>query len=646
MLKFLKMIWVVLLVNLAETAFPHNVCAQENQLIILCYHDIPAEVHLDNYGVDQATFINTIEYFRAHDFHFVSLDDITKARDGQKPLPAKPILLTFDDAYASFYDFVSPMLQKYKIPCVLAVVTSWLEHPPKDIPQKIMTWQQLREVAGNQLIEIASHSHALHEGILYNPQGNLASAGTSRIFNSPRNTYEDEPAYRKRIAADLQLSKTILEKELQTKIRALVWPYGRYNQITLEEAKKIGFSLSLGLNDQRADSRRLDGMPRFLVYKNPELKQLLKDLGLAKDQLVQKRIVQMDLDLIYDDDPQQTELNLNEFLERIKALQVNTVYLQAFADPEGTGNIKEVYFPNRVLPMRSDLFTRVAHQIKTRLEIEVYAWMPMLSIVLPDQKFNDSLRVKEFKDKTIRLSSSWYNRLSPFSPQTHEILKTLYEDLAIHSSMDGVVFQDDGYLNDFEDFQKDALPFYLNITQGDLKDPQELTKEQRQKWTDAKTNQLISLTEVLKKAVLFYRPEIKFARTFYAPVLTDPDAEEWLAQNYQKSLDAYDYVVIMAYPSMEGILKSDTRAWLENLVKQSLLFPNGLQKTVFKIQTYNWDKEKWIKGSTLDHWLRTLVKTGAQNLAYYPDDLFENQPRLSIIRRMMATEDFPFKRDK
>ncbi len=41
----------------------------------------------------------------------------------------------------------------------------------------------------------------------------------------------------------------------------------------------------------------------------------------------------IDLDYIYDPDPQQQERNLGHLLDRINAMGVNTVYLQAFSDP-------------------------------------------------------------------------------------------------------------------------------------------------------------------------------------------------------------------------------------------------------------------------------------------------------------------------
>jgi hypothetical protein len=71
-------------------------------------------------------------------------------------------------------------------------------------------------------------------------------------------------------------------------------------------------------------------------------------------------------------------------LERIKTLDVTQVWLQAFADPGGSNVAAAVYFPNRHLPMRADLFSRVAWQLRTRCGVEVYAWLPVLAWQLPD----------------------------------------------------------------------------------------------------------------------------------------------------------------------------------------------------------------------------------------------------------------------
>ena len=57
----------------------------------------------------------------------------------------------------------------------------------------------------------------------------------------------------------------------------------------------------------------------------------------------------IDLDYIYDPDPQQQERNLGHLLDRINAMGVNTVYLQAFSDPDANGSagiFPEPSYPN------------------------------------------------------------------------------------------------------------------------------------------------------------------------------------------------------------------------------------------------------------------------------------------------------------
>ena len=167
-------------------------------------------------------------------------------------------------------------------------------------------------------------------------------------------------------------------------MRSIAWPYGKYNTLALDAARQTGIEISFSLNDQRTKIPNNGVIERFLIYKNPDLGYLLRFLKVKSDVPQQLRVMQMDLDMIYDPDPKQVERNLSAVLDRVKDMKVTTVILQAFADPEGTGNVKSVYFPNQVLPMRRDLFSRVVHQLRTRSMVDVYAWMPVSSIILPD----------------------------------------------------------------------------------------------------------------------------------------------------------------------------------------------------------------------------------------------------------------------
>ena len=114
-------------------------------------------------------------------------------------------------------------------------------------------------------------------------------------------------------------------------------------------------SLALTLEDGAGRLSRLMSTPRLLLSSDPALKPFANSVvGMEANPFM--RVAHVDLDYVYDPDPAQTDRNLGELVQRILDMQINTVFLQAYADPEGDGLVKSVYFPNRWLPMRADLF--------------------------------------------------------------------------------------------------------------------------------------------------------------------------------------------------------------------------------------------------------------------------------------------------
>ena len=182
-------------------AFP---CGAAESFSVLCYHDIPEKVSFPE-DVSQHIFVKQLEYIKTHGYEVISPDDIRAARRGSKSLPPKSVLLTFDDAYLSFYDFVFPVLKLYKYPAVLSVVTSWIGKKPDYVKNKeLMSWKQIEEVAQSELVYIASHTHDLHKGVMANPAGNEEAATSALIYFPEEKRYEEEERFRARISNDLR----------------------------------------------------------------------------------------------------------------------------------------------------------------------------------------------------------------------------------------------------------------------------------------------------------------------------------------------------------------------------------------------------------------------------------------------------------
>ena len=615
----------------------------KQKYLVLCYHDIPVKItdDRDDYAVELENFVLQIEFLISDGFNFISPEDVLAASEGKKELPEKSVLLSFDDAYESFYQHVFPLLKIYKIPAMLAVVPSWIELGElSEYKKKFMTWDQIREVSDSGLVHIASHSLNMHKSVVVHPLGSTAAALVSRIYDEKKGRYENKEEYELRISQDISESHKILSGKIGKMPVSFVWPYGRYNSTAVDFAKKSGFKLLFTLDAGLAEINNPDAVPRYIMMGNPAISEFAKNFRKKFVKYQRDRIVHADIDPLYDEKTEQMIKNIDKFVERIYKIKPHAVYLQAFCDKDGDGNVDSLYFPNRILPVKADIFGRIARALSVR-GIAVYAWMPMLSFSLADKELNSRLRVCEFRSGKIQPSSSWYERWSPFSREAQEKILAIYEDLATYCSFEGIIFQDDGYLNDYEDFHPEALPFYFKATGRENLVPfQELSAEAKSKWTAVKTEKINELSSLIMGKVLLYRPETLFARTIYAPVLTNPESEEWFCQNYEKCLKAYNYTVIMAYPRMEK--KFWERTWLRELVKKSSGFPNGLSKTVFKVQAYDWNDENWISDATLRKWIRTLISAGAYHVSYYPDGLFEERPGINTARDIMSARDFPF----
>ncbi len=609
--------------------------AGADKFIVLCYHDIP-EVAVTPYDVPRHIFIKQLEYLRQNGYTFISPARIQQAKQGGAPLPDKAVLLTFDDGYLSFYHFVFPLLKLYRIPAIISIATSWIDHPDKKISSPLMSWKQIKEVLDSGLVFISSHTHDLHKEIPYNSAGNVGPASSLFRYDLETKSYESEEMFFKRVAADLRESIKIIQRQTGQKPSLLTWPYGEFNKLALKEAQKLGFAMIFTLEDGFADLKYLDRINRNMVTNELGIRDFILALKKGFTEKTIVRAVQIDLDLIVNPlSYEESDRNLGLLIERLVALGVNTVFLQGFCDTEGTGNISSVYFPNEVLPVKMDFLSHAVHQIRIR-GIKVYIWMPVLSFELPDVKLNADLKVREFKDGQVNITTSWYRRLSPFDRRTLKIGRSLYRDLAAHVQLDGILFQDDLYLTDEEDFHPAARQTFQDLYGSELTTEKLLEPQIQKKWLALKTNILTQYTQELIDLVREYRPGAKFARNIYSEVIINPEAQKWFSQNFADYLKNYEYTVIMAYPQMEGIKNfREVKDWFKK-IQQEVDRHQAKEKVVFKIQNYDWKEKKWLKEQTLQKELKFLLAQGVRHVGYYPDDLFMNKPDLHKVYDISA----------
>lgn len=172
-----------------------------------------------------------------------------------------------------------------------------------------------------------------------------------------------------------------------------------------------------------------------------------------------QRSLSIDLDDVYSANPSEFKANYDNLVNKVAKSGVSTVYLKAFSDNNHDGVVDAVYFPNKTLSVKADLFSQVAWQLKTRAGVNVYAWMPAT--------------LNNF----------------PASTRSEQKIEELYKDLAFYSKSAGILFDTtlnkaqpesvDGNTQHFIDrliqatapylyFCKDEQGFAISISGNDL----------------------------------------------------------------------------------------------------------------------------------------------------------------------------------
>ena len=623
---------------------PLSALAEESSLRVISYHDIRDDVagdyDPDQYAVSTRNLIMQFTWLRENGFQPVSLDDVIAAADNGPPLPDRAVLLTFDDGLSSVYTKVYPLLKLFRYPAVISVVTGWIESDAKvaygnrELSSKdFLNWEQIAEMHASGLVEVASHSQNLHRGVRGNPQGNSLPAAVTRIYDG--DSYEDDLQYRQRVQADLSSSVDIIRERTGRAPRVICWPYGAYNDDIAAVARDLGMHISLTLAPETTTRNGSIHFGRDLVMSNPSLDIFSAELMLDQSPAI-VRVAQVALDYVYDSDPQQQEANLGRLLDRIKALEISHVFLQAFADPDGDGGADALYFPNRHLPVRADLFARVAWQLRTRTGVRVYAWLPMLSYV--GGPFKAEWRVMQYRDGIVAPDPHSEPRLSPFNAEATARIAEVYEDLAKHSRFDGLLFHDDGRLNDVEDFNEAAIAVYRDYFGPDIT-PEELLGNAALKngWAQLKSRSLIELSNTLSDRVRHYQPDLKTARNLFASALLDEQSIHYLAQDFDQYLETYDHVALMAMPGLEAA--EDERLFYERLVAAVGSRVGGFERTIFELQTVDWRQSEPVDSERLRRTLRWLQSQGVRHLGYYPDDFIGDRPRFDDLRQGISLAD-------
>ncbi len=132
---------------------------------VLTYHDI-TEQSESVFDVGRKALEMQLRFLKREGYHSISARDYANWLDSGAPLPARPILITFDDGYESFHRLAAPLLMQHGFaaevflcPPLVGKENIW-DRASGVKGKMLMNWDQIRELYPRFHFSAHSISHA------------------------------------------------------------------------------------------------------------------------------------------------------------------------------------------------------------------------------------------------------------------------------------------------------------------------------------------------------------------------------------------------------------------------------------------------------------------------------------------------------
>ncbi|SDF68630.1 polysaccharide deacetylase family protein [Sporolituus thermophilus] len=206
---------------------------------ILAYHMVDPAPEV--YSVDPAAFEEQMRYLAREGYTAISLAELLDGLAGKRALPAKPIVITFDDGYRDNYTVALPILEKYNFKATVFVIAGQVGR------SGYLTWEEIKDMQRRH-VEIGSHT--------------LSHAALTALTLPERQR-------------EIGLSKQMLERHLGTPVEFLAYPYGKFDPALFPLLQEAGYrgacSGIAGLNFQGDNAYRLKRVniprPRYGLWE-------------------------------------------------------------------------------------------------------------------------------------------------------------------------------------------------------------------------------------------------------------------------------------------------------------------------------------------------------------------------------------------
>jgi len=226
---------------------------QNAQLVIFGYHRFVNNVKRPDTEITPAAFEAQMQELKNKGIAVIPMQDFLAWRRGEKAIPAKSAIITFDDGWKSQHEVAWPIMKKFNYPFTLFIYTEGIK-PGHFSGGESMSWEQLAEMrdAG---VDIQGHT-ATHSD-LRKPY--------DKVAKKKLNPQEYEEWLQKEIVG----SKQMIEQKLGVKVNCFAVPYGFHNDHIREIVLKAGYEALFTVYGQPITMHTpLNSVGRYLMEAN------------------------------------------------------------------------------------------------------------------------------------------------------------------------------------------------------------------------------------------------------------------------------------------------------------------------------------------------------------------------------------------
>ena len=202
---------------------------EDNGVPILMYHHIlTPEDKADSPFATATTTVTTtefnsqIDYLASQGYASISMHDLERYLNKSVNLPAKSVVITFDDGIISTREYAYPILKQLGFIAEQFIITSRIPATPATFDHKRLHFLSQEDMdTMSDVYSYESHTHNLHS---------LNEDNSSQIL-----TTTDAEVY-----TDIQTSQGILGG-----FKYFAYPFGQYDIDTINTLKSLGFTMAI-----------------------------------------------------------------------------------------------------------------------------------------------------------------------------------------------------------------------------------------------------------------------------------------------------------------------------------------------------------------------------------------------------------------